>query len=278
MGGTARRSPPLTLPALIGLVVLAWLLAGLPQRLLYFPERMPAPQLFAAAAQAGFQPWPTPESYRGLLRQPRATNGTGVVVLFHGNAGQAGDRVWYREAFERRGLPLLLAEYPGYGARDGRPGESALVGDAVATLREAHAKFGDPLIVVGESLGAAVAVAAASRVVQVRGLLLITPWDTLANVARHHYPWLPVSMLSVERYDSAGTLAGFGGRVAVVVAGADQIVPTALGRELFAAHRGVKRLWEIPRAGHNDWMDAIDPVGWNDMLDFLILPAVAAPA
>ncbi len=131
---------------------------------------------------------------------------------------------------------MILAEYPGYGPRDGALGEESLVGDAAQSLALAHRLFGAPLLVVGESLGAGVAAAAAARQpAAVAGLLLITPWDRLESVAAHHYAWLPVKWLLRDRYDSAAHLASLGGPVMVAVAARDDIVPPRFGIALYRA-------------------------------------------
>ena len=165
-------------------------------------------------------------------------------------------------------MRVILAEYPGYGPREGELGEASLVPDARETVALVRRQFPGPLILAGESLGAGVA-AAAAKDSDIEALLLITPWDTLKNVAGHHYLWLPVGWLLRDRYDSAGNLAAYRGRVAVVVAEQDSIVPAKFGRALFANLPEPKRLWTIPDAEHNDWRDHVDAAWWESVLGFL---------
>ena len=99
------------------------------------------------------------------------------------------------------------------------------------------------------------------------GLILITPWDRLAHVASHHYPWLPVKWLLRDRYDSAARLASFDRPVSVVVAGHDSIVPARYGIALHAALGGPKRLMRIDGAGHNDWPGRVDAAWWRAVID-----------
>ena len=76
------------------------------------------------------------------------------------------------------GYRVLLAEYPGYGARKGELSEETFVRDAKETLRVASERYGGPLYLLGESLGCAVAAAAAKdSPVEIDGLILITPWE-----------------------------------------------------------------------------------------------------
>jgi len=235
---------------------------------LYFPDRLPLASVVAEARREGLAPWPDADAYRGLLAEPKAPV-RGTLLLFHGNAGDAGHRGWYAGMLNRQGVRVVLAEYPGYGPRAGKPGEASFVADAARTLALVRRQFPGPLIVAGESLGAAVAAAVATDG-DADALLLITPWDTLKNVAGHHYPWLPVGWLLRDRYDSVGNLAGYRGRVAVVVAERDGIVPARFGRALLATLSEPKRLWTIPAADHNDWWGRVDDVWWEAVTRFLL--------
>ena len=246
-------------------------LALLQDRQLYYPDNPPRAELLAMARHDGLLPWPSAEDYRGLLREPPAGPVRGTVVLFHGNAGHAGHRGWYAEAFARLGLRVILAEYPAYGSRAGKLGEAALVADAVSSLEVIRRQFPGPLLLAGESLGAGVAAGAYAKSPDgISAMLLITPWDTLEHVAQHHYPWLPVGWLLRDRYDSSANLAGLHVPVAVVVAEQDSIVPAELGRALFDGLSAPKRLWAIPRADHNDWMDSVDAQWWQALTTFLL--------
>lgn len=238
----------------------------LQDRWLYFPE----PAALADVVSAQLQAWPSPADFRGLLASPagplRAT-----AIVFHGNAGHAGHRAHYASALTRLGLRVILAEYPGYGPRGGALGEDRLVADAERTIAAAHERYGAPLLLVGESLGAGVAAAAtAGQRDRVAGLLLLTPWDRLENVARHHYPWLPLGWLLRDRYDSVANLAMFRGPVLVAVAERDRIVPARYGRALHRALPDPRRLAVIPGADHNDWLDHIDGDWWRRAVDYLL--------
>lgn len=235
-------------------------------RLLYFP----APATVAEMATGGLQPWPSAQDFRALLAPPQGAV-RGTVLVFHGNAGHAGHRRYYADTLARQGLRVLLAEYPGYGPRGGETGERSLVEDARESIAQAHRMFGSPLVVIGESLGAGVAAAAvAEQRDAVAGLVLITPWDRLVNVAAYHYPWLPVRWLLRDRYDSVEHLAGFGRPVLVVVAGADRVVPARLGIALHEALPAPKRLVTVEAAGHNDWPGFVDARWWQAAMDFVL--------
>jgi uncharacterized protein len=243
------------------LLLLAALYLG-QDRLLYFPARISVERI----TDDGLRAWPSAQDFRGLVAEPAGT-ARATVVVFHGNAGHAGHRAHYARALVPLGLRVILAEYPGYGPRDGAPSEASLVADAGETVALAHRQYGGPLILIGESLGAAVAAAAgAAHRDRVAGLLLITPWDRLANVAAHHYPWLPVCWLLRDQYDSVARLADFDRPVIIAVAESDSIVPARFGTALYSALKGPKHLVVIPASGHNDWPDRVDASWWRDVI------------
>jgi pimeloyl-ACP methyl ester carboxylesterase len=231
-------------------------------RLLYMPTKVGVERM----ASGGLRAWPSAQDFRGLVAEPTGRV-RGTAIVFHGNAGHAGDRVYYAAALTPLGLRVILAEYPGYGPRGGMLGEQSLVDDAEQTVALAHRQYGAPLLLIGESLGAAVAAAAAARQPDlVAGLLLITPWDSLERVGSHHYPWLPVKWMLRDRYDSAAHLASFGHPVVVAVAEHDSIVPTGFGIALYESLKGPKHLMLIKAAGHNDWPDRVDAGWWQEAI------------
>ncbi|HYQ91479.1 MAG TPA: alpha/beta fold hydrolase, partial [Candidatus Competibacteraceae bacterium] len=200
------------------------MLAGCPMiqdYFLYFPAKAAVADVVSSQLHA----WPAAADFRGLVAEP-ATPARGTVIIFHGNAGHAGHRDFYAAALTRLGWRVILAEYPGYGPRDGPLGERSLVEDAEQTVLRARQLYRVPLLVIGESLGAGVAAAASARQPdKIDGLLLITPWDRLENVATYHYRWLPVGWLLRDRYDSVANLASYHQPVVVAIAERDDIVP-----------------------------------------------------
>lgn len=236
--------------------------------LLYFPDKASVDELASGELRA----WPGAADFRGLIAEP-AGPARGTAIVFHGNAGHAGHRRFYAGALAGLGLRVILAEYPGYGPRGGALGEPSLVADAEQSLILAHRLYGAPLLVIGESLGAGVAAAASARQREATaGLLLITPWDRLENVAAHHYPWLPVKWLLRDRYDSASHLKSFGRPIVLAVAEHDSIVPARFGSALYETLAAPKQLKVIKGAGHNDWLDRVDEAWWRAAIDFLLAP------
>jgi pimeloyl-ACP methyl ester carboxylesterase len=195
----------------------------------------------------------------------------GTVVVFHGNAGHAGHRSYYASMLTELGIRTILAEYPGYGPRSGKPSEDVLISDGVEIVRQVHQLYGKPVWLLGESLGAGVAAAVVKEAgALVQGIVLITPWNRLIDVAVFHYPYLPVRSLLKSNYDSIDALLEFDGPKLVIVADDDVIVPTELGLNLYRQTSQPKRLVRVENAGHNDWINFVDREFWQNNMGWLI--------
>jgi len=247
-------------------------LAGcnLQYNMLYYPNSHVPSRAELAAGNIQF--WPSgPAGYRGFIGTVETGKLKGTVIVFHGNAGTAADRVYYVRALGAIGYRVILAEYPKYGSRSGELGEKSFVADARESVRLAAEKYGGPLYLLGESIGCGVAAGVArDPSLRIDGLLLITPWDKLATVAKTHFPWLPVGLFLKDRYDNVENLQLFRGRIAVVGAERDDIVPARHARALYQALPGNhKKMWTIRGAGHNDWLMFIDAGTWWEYMGFV---------
>ena len=239
-------------------------------KFLYFPnnDRPTAPMLAAENLSLWQE---TGSDYRGLIAASDVSAPNGTIVLFHGNGGTAFDRGFYMEPLTRLGFRVILAEYPRYGGRPGKVGEKPFVADGMETTRLAYEQYGEPLYLLGESLGCGVAGGVAKNTTTpIAGIILITPWDTLASVAKSLFPFLPVSMLLTDKYDNMENLKAFRGNISVVGAERDEILPVKHAHSLYAAlPEGQKRMWLIKGAGHNDWPFHTDASLFREITEFV---------
>lgn len=174
-----------------------------------------------------------------------------AIVYFGGN----GESIQHNREEFARWFPdssVYLVAYRGYGASDGRPDESALFADALAVFDRVQSRHpGQAVAAIGRSLGSGVAAYVASQR-PVERLALITPFDSLADVAQAHYRWLPVRWLIKDRYDSVANLAHYEGPLLIVRAGRDEVIPTGNTARLAASLRKPPQETRLPEAGHND--------------------------
>lgn len=236
---------------------------------------IPTGTAIAEARAAGLVPWdhPTPgaaspQGYVPVSFNQPAPRGT--IVVFHGNGNWAARRTLYVDAFARRGFRTFLYEYPGYGGRPGEPHEQAIVPDARALVRELSRDGHGPVYLWGESLGSGVAAAvAADSTLPIQGLVLLTPFNQIIGVALYRYPYIPVTLLVRDRYDSVENLARFTHPVAIVRCDEDEIVPPPLTLQLYAGLPEPKKMIVLHGVGHNDWPGAPGLSWWDDALDFV---------
>ena len=257
---------------LTALIVLLVMMEGcdMQNKFLYFPnDELPTKAMLASENMAMWQM--SGSDYRGLTAASEGRAPAGTLVLFHGNGGTAFDRSFYLEPFMNLGFRVILAEYPLYGGRPGKVGEKPFVADALQTLDLAYGQYGAPLYLVGESLGCGVAAAAAKQTsVPIAGIILITPWDTLALVAKSLFRFFPVRLVLTDKYDSIENLKNYPHNIAVVAAERDEILPVAHAYNLYEhLPAGRKKMWVIKGAGHNDWPLYAHPELFKEVFDFV---------
>ena len=138
-----------------------------------------------------------------------------VWLMLHGNGGQAVDRAYALSSFSPDDSVFIL-EYPGYGARDGKPSKAsfdAAAKEAYALLRRAFP--GTPICVMGESIGSGPACMLASQSPPPDKIVLVVPFDKLTRVAAEHVRILPVSLLLEAKWDNIHALSKYRGPVEI---------------------------------------------------------------
>lgn len=243
-----------TVLTMLAVPVLAYLgLAALmyfnQRQMIYFPQFTQADP-----AQTDFALARGDATLRGWVVHPGQRD---AVIYFGGNAesiqGMRGEMAGWFPVHSS----YLLA-YRGYGASDGEPEEALLLADALALFDKVRALHPEGRIsVIGRSLGSGVASYLASQR-DVHRLALVTPFDSLVGVGQTHYPWLPVSWLATDRYESSRHLAGYGGPVLVLRAGRDTVVPPASTDRLIASLRKPPQVFEAPSASHDSILSKPD--------------------
>jgi pimeloyl-ACP methyl ester carboxylesterase len=192
--------------------------------------------------------------------------GAPLVLYFGGNA----EEVSWMLALARLHAPgagWLLVDYRGYGASEGAPSERALVSDGLQWYDHARQNLGSQNIVLfGRSLGSGVAVQIAA-VRPLGGVILVAPYDSLRDVAKHHYPLLPVGLILKHSFDSAQHAPQIEARLLCLAAPRDEVIPMVHSKRLYDAWKGPKRWVELRGAGHNSIDQA--PAFWPEVEDFL---------
>jgi hypothetical protein len=181
-----------------------------------------------------------------------------TVVYLHGNGGHIGYRGSRVRPFLDRGMGVLLVSYRGYGGNPGSPSEEGLLADGRAAL-EFLAAWGiaaDRTVLYGESLGTTVAVRLAAEWAEagrpVAALILEAPLSSVADVAAHHYPWVPVRLLLKDRLEAAAHIDRVSAPLLVMHGDRDDVVPIRFGRRVFDAALEPKEAVWFENGGHED--------------------------
>jgi len=173
-----------------------------------------------------------------------------AILYFGGNAESMAQSADYI-AGQFPGFTVYLMDYRSYGASTGKPGEEALYADALA-LYDAIKLEHRRISVGGRSLGTAVATYVAARR-EVSKLALITPFDSIVNVAQERYPLYPVHFLLHDKYDSSSRAGQIRADTFIVIAEHDEIISFERVEKLIEAFNPEQLSVEMIKGrGHND--------------------------
>jgi len=238
---------------------------ALQRHLIYYPISIDLPVAEELSYRQGFEPWFTRQgSFVGWQEVvPDDAHKGRQIIILHGNAGYALHRTTYRN-YLGRDWRVNILEYPGFGARDGLPSENALVDAAVEAVRDFIGRGYENVYLLGESLGTGVAAAVAAKFPDtIAGMIFVTPFTSLADVAASQFPFLPVRTILRDRYDSELHLQSYRGPLFFLIAGQDEVVPKKLGLRLYEAYDGPKKLIVLETATHNTVLSADTRDVWN---------------
>lgn len=250
----------------LGLVLALTLSIYFLQRyLIYVPAKVvPTRQEYNALDMQEIQ-LTTSDGLRLLAWYKPAIPSMPTVLVFHGNAGDIGNRMPLARPFIASGFGVLLLEYRGYGGNPGSPNESGLYTDGAAAmefLRKQSIK--DKLIVLyGESLGTGVATKIATQY-PVCAVVLQSPYTSLVSLARQQYSWIPLKPW--DKFDSLSRIKSIKAPLLILHGEKDTLVPFDEGLTLFNNALSPKKMVAIPERGHNGLWDA---KFFNEVIPFI---------
>jgi pimeloyl-ACP methyl ester carboxylesterase len=177
-----------------------------------------------------------------------------LILGFSGNAWNAAAAAEFlHDLFPD--AHVVAFHYRGYAPSSGQPGAEAMQQDALVVHDFLRERLGPARTVgIGLSIGSGVAPFLAARR-PLDGLILVTPFDSLTNLAAGHYPWLPVRPLLRHRMEPAADLSQLRIPVAIIAAERDGTVPALRTEALRRAARSLVFDRTIAGAGHNDIYD-----------------------
>ncbi|MDO9527739.1 MAG: alpha/beta hydrolase [Syntrophales bacterium] len=177
----------------------------------------------------------------------------GVVLFFHGNAGNISHRMASIHIFHRLGFSTFIFDYRGYGKSEGKPTEKGTYLDAEAAwlylTEELHVPP-EEIIFFGRSLGGAIAARLAQNYTP-KALLIESTFTSVPDIAADIYPFLPVRLLSRFDYNAGEYIRRVNCPILVIHSVNDDIIPFSHGRQLFEAAQEPKEFLEITGT-HNE--------------------------
>jgi fermentation-respiration switch protein FrsA (DUF1100 family) len=239
-----------------GYVALVLILYFFQSQLLYLPN-VPSRVVAVTPEDAGLAYEPvtittedsvTLDGWFVPVNQPR-----GLLLFFHGNAGNISHRLDSLKIFNELGLATLIFDYRGYGRSGGEPSEEGTYRDAEGAWRfvtEGRQIPPHEVVLFGRSLGAAIATHLATRVTP-GALIIESAFTSVPDLAAELYPFLPARWLTRFRYNTQADLVSTSCPLLIVHSRDDEIIPFAHGQRLFAVANEPKQLLEL-RGGHND--------------------------
>ena len=157
-----------------------------------------------------------------------------TILIFHGNAGNLFNRVYKLNELNKLDVNILLISWRGFSGNKGKPTEKNLYHDAKEAVKWLNNRgvISKNIILYGESLGTGAAIELGTSNA-FGGIILESPFTSIANAAKIYYPYLPVNILLKDRYDSIGKIKHITIPILIMHGKKDNIVPQKMGLELY---------------------------------------------
>lgn len=183
-----------------------------------------------------------------------AENPKGVILFCHGNAGNLSDRVDTVKIFHELEMDVMIFDYRGYGKSEGSPSEKGTYQDAEAAwdyLVQKKEIPPDKIIIVGRSMGGAIAAKLASEK-ESAGTVIESAFISIPEIAHDLYPFLPlISVFSKIRYPTNDYIKKINTPIMLVHSVDDEIVNIRHGEKNFKDANNPKKFIKLS-GSHND--------------------------
>jgi fermentation-respiration switch protein FrsA (DUF1100 family) len=258
-------------PGVKRILIMVWLAVGgillvivlsrfIENRLIYFPPRYPegftAPTDFESGVEDVWLATDDGVRINAFYRSEPASKQ--VLLWFHGNAENIGYDLPFLKLLARLGVNILAVDYRGYGKSEGKPNETGVYHDADAAydhlLKQRHFRPED-IVIYGVSLGGAVAVNLASRR-PCGGVIVQSSFTSLGAMARRMFGIPLFEYVPQSRFDSLRKIRDIHAPILIAHGTRDEVVPFAMGQQLYLAANEPKRFYTVDGSGHNNMLEA----------------------
>lgn len=194
----------------------------------------------------------------------------GVLLYFHGNAGNISHRLEPIKQLHDLHLSVFIFDYQGYGQSEGRPSERSTYQDSRAAwdyLVDQRGIGRDQIVLYGRSLGGAVAIELAEEV-DPSALILVSCFTSAVDMATKIYPLLPIRLVRRIHYNSLKRIRGVAAPKLFIHSIDDEVVPFGMGRRLYSRAPRPRQFLKIS-GGHNECTVVSAPLYTQTIDNFL---------
>jgi len=182
---------------------------------------------------------------------------SGMIFYYGGNAEEVSHRIG--DMSRLSGWIIILMNYRGYGLSEGRPGEKMIFDDALKIFDhfDSDEKYKEiKKVTMGWSLGTGVAVHLAHER-KIDGVFLISPYDSITNIAKRTYPFIPVELMIRHPFDSIGKAPSIDSPLRIIAASNDRVIPPSSSVSLASQWRGKKDILIVDNYDHNSLINSL---------------------
>ena len=157
-----------------------------------------------------------------------------TILFFHGNAGSLENRTYKLNHLKDLNVNFLIIAWRGFSGNEGKPKEMGLYEDADSAIKWLKMKDINEkdIILYGESLGTGVAVEIAQNK-SYAGVILESPFTSMVNMGKKHYPFFPVRFLLKDKFESYKKITNVSVPILIMHGKDDKIVPYDMGKKMY---------------------------------------------
>ncbi len=170
-----------------------------------------------------------------------------LIIYFGGNSNDATRFLLHVKSL--KDFNIVVFNYRGYLKSTGEPSEKNLFSDALK-IYDTYAK-NQKVIIIGRSLGTGVALYLESKRMS-EGVILITPYDSIASLAKQKYPFLPIDLLLKYKFNSLKYIQKIDSPIAIITVKGDKTVPNKNTDRLIKKIKNLALQVELKNTTHAD--------------------------
>ncbi len=191
-------------------------------------------------------------NFQGTRFYYKENSSDNIIVYYHGNAGSACDRSYFKEFFEQPNFSVMFVEYAGYSNDQKTPSKDLILQDVRNVNDFIKEKSFKKVIIYGGSIGSGAA-SYHTSIGQVDSLIFVGSFSSLKDVAQSKFPIFPADVLFKENYDNLKWLKNYQGRIIILHGNKDKVIPHKFSQKLFEGIPTDKKEYVlIEGKGHND--------------------------